>query len=202
MKIIITESQYKKILLEQSNVYTDEAKYDYALKTYNALWYSYNYLKSQFEKVNSFNYKDNYKFLNQEKFVKLFGFEEPNPEMANFINGLSDEVVSSVFKDGHYITFWCKGTNGMWETKTELEKSNMTRQQQVKKVCPNAVDFDSIGHEVFSKPNILKPIIQLTYTKPIIQQFNYMSIENKTKALKKYGSVSDIPYQGVDINEL
>jgi hypothetical protein len=29
-----------------------------------------------------------------------------------------------------------------------------------------------------------------------------MSIENKTKALKKYGSVSDIPYQGVDINKL
>jgi hypothetical protein len=27
MKVIITESQYKKILLEQSNVYTDEAKY-------------------------------------------------------------------------------------------------------------------------------------------------------------------------------
>lgn len=202
MKIIITESQYKKILLEQSNVYTDEAKYDYALKTYNALWYLYNYLKSKFEKVNSFNYKDNYKFLNQEKFAKLFGIEEPNPQMANFLNGLSDEVLNSVFKDGMYITFWCKGTNGMWETKTELENRNMTRQQQVKKVCPNAVYFDSIGHEVFSKPNILKPIIQLTYTKPIIQQFNYMSIENKTKALKKYGSVSDIPYQGVDINKL
>ena len=29
-----------------------------------------------------------------------------------------------------------------------------------------------------------------------------MSIENKAKALQKYGSVSDIPYQGVNINEL
>jgi len=202
MKIIITESQYKKILLEQSNVYTDETKYDYALKTYNALWYLYNIMASQFEKINSFNYKDNYRFLNSEKFEKIFEIKELNPQMENFLLGLSDEVLNSVFKDGYYITFWCKGTNGMWETKTELEKSNMTRQQQVKKVCPNAVDFDSIGHVVFSKPNILKPIIQLTYTKPIIQQFNYMSIENKTKALKKYGSVSDIPYQGVDINKL
>jgi hypothetical protein len=35
MKYIITESQYKKILLEQSNVYTDEAKYKKALKVYN-----------------------------------------------------------------------------------------------------------------------------------------------------------------------
>jgi hypothetical protein len=69
-------------------------------------------------------------------------------------------------------------------------------------VSLNAYLSASIKHEVFSKPNILKPIIQLTYTKPIIQQFNYMSIENKTKALKKYGSVSDIPYQGVDINKL
>jgi hypothetical protein len=35
MKYIITESQYKKILLEQSNVYTDEAKYKKTLKVYN-----------------------------------------------------------------------------------------------------------------------------------------------------------------------
>jgi hypothetical protein len=35
MKIIITESQYDFLLSEQSNVYTDEAKYKKALKAYN-----------------------------------------------------------------------------------------------------------------------------------------------------------------------
>ena len=136
---------------------------------------------------------------------KLIGLNKLTPQMENFIssNKKIKQMYYSMRDSGkNYLIAWCKGTNGMWETKTELENRNMTRQQQVKKVCPNAVYFDSIGHEVFSKPNILKPIIQLTYTKPIIQQFNYMSIENKTKALKKYGSVSDIPYQGVDINKL
>ena len=49
---------------------------------------------------------------------------------------------------------------------------------------------------------IEQPVKKINYIKPIIQQFNYMSIENKAKALQKYGSVSDIPYQGVNINEL
>ena len=40
------------------------------------------------------------------------------------------------------------------------------------------------------------------YRAPIIQQFQYMSPENKEKALRKYGSVSNIPFKGVDINQL
>lgn len=51
-------------------------------------------------------------------------------------------------------------------------------------------------------PIIEQPIKKVGYTQPIIQQFNYMSNENKAKALQKYGSVSDIPFQGVDINQL
>jgi hypothetical protein len=46
------------------------------------------------------------------------------------------------------------------------------------------------------------PVKKIGYNKPIIQQFNYMSNENKAKALQKYGSVSDIPFKGVDINQL
>ena len=46
------------------------------------------------------------------------------------------------------------------------------------------------------------PVKKIGYNKPIIQQFNYMSNENKAKALQKYGSVGDIPFQGVDINQL
>ena len=38
MKVIITESQYKKILLEQSNVYDDDISYQKALKIYNEIW--------------------------------------------------------------------------------------------------------------------------------------------------------------------
>jgi hypothetical protein len=174
MKVIITESQYKKILLEQSNVYTDKKKYNYALKNYNARWYLYNYYASTFEKINSFKYKDNYNFSNIEK---LIGITEFNPQMLNFLNRLNDKSLASA--GGDYITFWCKKTNGIWETKTELKKWNMTREQQVKKVCPNAVDFHSTIHLLFPKPNILKPIfkkpeppksVQPTVTKPSIVQ--------------------------------
>jgi hypothetical protein len=51
-------------------------------------------------------------------------------------------------------------------------------------------------------PILEQSIKKIGYTQPIIQQFNYMSNENKAKALQKYGSVGDIPFQGVDINEL
>ena len=42
MKVIITESQYKKILLEQSNVYDDDISYQKALKIYDEIWKTYN----------------------------------------------------------------------------------------------------------------------------------------------------------------
>jgi|LauGreDrversion4_2_1035121.scaffolds.fasta_scaffold293688_3 hypothetical protein len=42
MKVIITESQYKKILSEQSNVYDDDISYQKALKIYNQIWKTYN----------------------------------------------------------------------------------------------------------------------------------------------------------------
>ena len=64
MKVIITESQYKKILLEQSNVYTDKKKYDYALKIYNTLWYVYYGEINNIKKIKSFKYKDNYDISN------------------------------------------------------------------------------------------------------------------------------------------
>jgi hypothetical protein len=51
-------------------------------------------------------------------------------------------------------------------------------------------------------PIVEQPVKKIGYNKPVIQQFNYMSNENKAKALKKYGSVGDIPFQGVDINQL
>ena len=73
-----------------------------------------------------------------------------------------------------------------------------------------------VSQPIYNKPEIIPdvvdiplpvapiepPVKKIGYNKPIIQQFNYMSNENKAKALQKYGSVSDIPFQGVDINQL
>jgi len=231
MKVIITESQYKKILLEQSNVYTDKKKYDYALKIYNTLWHVYYSDINNFKKIKSFKYKDNYNFSNIEK---LIGLLHLTPQMENFIysNEKIKQMYYSMSDNGKkYFVAWCKGTNGIWETKIELWKSGMTHKQQGDIFCPNVVDRKLSGFTVPIKPNILKPIfknpetpttvtqssptpkpiqptatkplpVQQTKTKPIIQQFNYMSNENKTKALQKYGSASNIPFQGVDINEL
>jgi hypothetical protein len=73
-----------------------------------------------------------------------------------------------------------------------------------------------VSQPIYNKPEIIPDVVQtplpvtpielpvkkIGYNKPIIQQFNYMSNENKAKALQKYGSVGDIPFQGVDINQL
>ena len=73
----------------------------------------------------------------------------------------------------------------------------------LKPVIPKAVTaLPVIPPPVASVPVVEPPVKKIGYSKPIIQQFNYMSNENKAKALQKYGSVGDIPFQGVDINQL
>jgi hypothetical protein len=179
MKVIITESQYKKILLEQSNVYTDKKKYDYALKIYNTLWYVYYSDINNFKKIKSFKYKDNYNFSNIEN---LIGIHQITPQMKNFVysNEKIKQMYYSMWDNGKkYFVAWCKGTNGIWETKIELWKSGMTHKQQGDIFCPNVVDRKLSGFTVPIKPNILKPIfkkpeppkpVQPTVTKPSIVQ--------------------------------
>ena len=58
MEVIITQSQLLLLLLEQtSNVYTDKALYDKALKKYNLVWEAYN----QSERI--YDYFKNHDFL-------------------------------------------------------------------------------------------------------------------------------------------
>ena len=160
MKVIITESQYKKILSEQSNVYTDKKKYDYALKIYNTLWQVYYGDINNFKKIKSFKYKDNYDFSNIEN---LIGLNKLTPQIENFIysNEKIKKMYYSMWDNGKkYFVAWCKGTNGMWETKIELWKSGMTHKQQGDIFCPNVVDRKLSGFTVPVKPNILKPIFK------------------------------------------
>jgi len=80
------------------------------------------------------------------------------------------------------------------------------KQQYKKPVQPYIYRKPEVTPEVVETPlpvaSIQQPVKKIGYNKPIIQQFNYMSNENKAKALQKYGSVGDIPFQGVDINQL
>jgi hypothetical protein len=81
------------------------------------------------------------------------------------------------------------------------------KQQYKKPVQPYIYKKPEVTPKVVETPVVLAPVVEpptknIDYVKPVIQQFNYMSNENKAKALQKYGSVGDIPFQGVDINQL
>ena len=85
--------------------------------------------------------------------------------MENFIssNKKIKQMYYSMRDSGkNYLIAWCKGTNGMWETKIELRKSNITNEQQAENVCPNTIYMNIAGSEftVPIKPNILKTNIQ------------------------------------------
>ena len=80
MKVIITESQYKKILLEQSNVYDDDISYQKALKIYNEIWKTYNdsvkyynFIKNSIKPIIAFEIST-FKFFDRFFIIAYFSF--------------------------------------------------------------------------------------------------------------------------------
>ena len=57
MKIIITESQYKILSEQKSNVYTDQVQYEKALKKYNDVMYGYKEMLKAYEFFKNANNK-------------------------------------------------------------------------------------------------------------------------------------------------
>lgn len=110
----------------------------------------------------------------------------------------ADLISGRSTKHNYYPTFDSSGRIIPGEVGTHLSFK--------KPVQPYIYKKPEVVPEVVETPLPVAPIDQpvkkIGYNKPIIQQFNYMSNENKAKALQKYGSVGDIPFQGVDINQL
>ena len=183
MKVIITESQYNFLLSEQSTpkskcvVWVDSKNDPEYIKYQN----EYNLYMRGKSIVDYF--RQNLNATNEELNKKEVELEKKYP-VSNKFGGFGSEIIKS--------TSMVLVGNGMAARNAP----------QYKKPTLHCIKPPTQTPTKQEPPNILKPIIQLTYTKPKLQQFNYMSIENKVKALQKYGSVSDIPYLGVDINQL
>ena len=228
-QILEMYSSETKVINEQSNVYTDKKKYDYAMKIYNTLWYYYNGQIKNFNKTKSFKYKDGYNFSNIERII---GLDSPTPEMANLIknNKIASKVMDSMIeKGGRQLIIFCK-KNNVWETKTEPYNSNISSEQQADKSCPGSSKRFVTTLLLLGKPNLKKPILKPIVPKPtpekvsqtstpppsqpnkvtpptpqsnnLIQTFNYMSTDDKKRAIAKYGSPDQVPFQGVRISDL
>ena len=170
MKVIITESQYKKILLEQSNVYTDEVNYKKALRNYNTRMSQYLGF------IDLYNAKDNWgKDFNLNQSI----FSSKN--LQNLGKSLLDsehlDVTPNdipIFMDAYYrclnnldrwrnpgYKYWDDQCNQVKPIFKSIKNLKIEKWYQVK---------NGLWVPLFIKPNILKPIFKkLESPKTVIQ---------------------------------
>jgi hypothetical protein len=178
MKIIITESQYKKILLEQSNVYTDEAKYKKALKVYNKKMVVYQ-MSLELYKERA-DWSKNYSVFNP-------AFNTPNMKKLEKLTGSASINIpydmdvyyrckNNLPNDNGYKMTNCD--NGSFEYKN-LGSPEIDKWYKVPTANESGDFNQNMWLPIFKKPNILKPIfkkpeppksVQPTVTKPSIVQ--------------------------------
>ena len=158
MKVIITETQYKKILLEQSNVYTDEVKYKKALYKYNREMSVYNAFLELYQKIPSLLDKDpNYEKLKgkNDKFKgptyfdinKLSKLSSPSLKMIKKIVGYS---VDYTIKE---LSWWYKFTK---KIPSISYKYSPTTNSYFMDGPFNYPEFDNSLYEKLGKPKINK----------------------------------------------
>ena len=178
MKVIITESQYKKILLEQSNVYTDEAKYKKALKVYNKKMVVYQ-MSLELYKERA-DWSKNYSVFNP-------AFNTPNMKKLEKLTGSASINIpydmdvyyrckNNLPNDNGYKMTNCD--NGSFEYKN-LGSPEIDKWYKVPTANESGDFNQNMWLPIFKKPNILKPIfkkpeppksVQPTVTKPSIVQ--------------------------------
>jgi hypothetical protein len=178
MKIIITESQYKKILLEQSNVYTDEAKYKKALNVYNKKMVVYQ-MSLELYKERA-DWSKNYSVFNP-------AFNTPNMKKLEKLTGSASINIpydmdvyyrckNNLPNDNGYKMTNCD--NGSFEYKN-LGSPEIDKWYKVPTANESGDFNQNMWLPIFKKPNILKPIfkkpeppksVQPTVTKPSIVQ--------------------------------
>ena len=175
MKIIIKESQYLNLLIEaKSNIYTDKAQYDKALKKYNDVWYGYKEILKSYDYFKKGNNKIPVANLNSPDIKKRGSFCR-----FNFSTCELEYIINSEKK------FFNRNL-GMYEITKMMEKYKMPKEYEVtfrfkkdglQNYTINEVskgencDFGSYGGfclRVYKKPTLKKPIYQPpTDVKPI-----------------------------------
>lgn len=166
MKLIITESQYDKILSEQSNVYTDQTKYKKAVSNYNKQMAIYQMSLELYKERATWS-KDytasNPAFYtpNMRKLTKLSGLAAIGiPYYMDFYyrcknnlpedNGLKPDTDS------------CNNANNLYK---QMGNPIIERWYKVPTYFDNGRRFNqNMWVPIFKKPNILKPTFKVLGT--------------------------------------
>ena len=157
MKVIITESQYKKILLEQSNVYTDNVEYKKALYKYNREMSVYKAFLEVYQKIPSLLDKDpNYELLKgkNDKFKsptyfnkdKLGKLSSPSIKMIKKIVGYNLEYTIEELIWWYYFIKKIPNTVHFYEPLTNSYRKRVW----------SVPEFDKSIYEKLGKPKINK----------------------------------------------
>jgi hypothetical protein len=155
MKVIITESQYKKILLEQSNVYTDEKKYKQELRNYNTR------ISQYLAFIDLYNAKDNwgiYFSMSQS----IFSSKNLKNLGKSLLNTLPNDI--PIFMDAYY-----RCLNNLDRRRHPGYKFAPEQCYEAKKIFKSIKNLkiekwyqvkNGLWVPLFIKPNILKPIFK------------------------------------------
>ena len=208
MKVIITESQYKKILSEQSNVYDDDISYQKALKIYNQIWKTYN---------DSVKY---YNFIKNLGDINVLNAEDATEDgLASLFNNTTKKTTANslrkkeeIYKQNglqvelKYGKRWIaeegEGVDNNFKHQKLITVSPNESYKDLKNKLLNAVrrpEFfyveDFIMAPLFKKPTMLKPILgekkpevstKVTpVTKPVVSP-TVQSTLDKTKPVDFY----------------
>jgi len=167
MKVIITESQYKKILLEQSNVYTDEAKYKKALNVYNRkmtihqLWLGlYNERGIWSKNYDNIKGGLNTPTPNMDKLSKLI-----HTAAIDILILMDDwyRCMNNLPTDDGYTVFTCANVDSVYK---ELGSPKIDKWNKIPISSLRGGKYTWLP--TFKKPNILKPIFKKPEpTKPV-----------------------------------
>ena len=208
MKVIITESQYKKILSEQSNVYDNNISYQKALKIYNQIWKTYN---------DSVKY---YNFIKNLGDINVLNAEDATEDgLASLFNNTTKKTTANslrkkeeIYKQNglqvelKYGKRWIaeegQGIDNNFKHQKLITVSPNESYKDLKNKLLNAVrrpEFfyveDFIMAPLFKKPTMLKPILgekkpevstKVTpVTKPVVSP-TVQSTLDKTKPVDFY----------------
>ena len=166
MKYIISESQYDKILSEQSNVYSDKKEYDKALSNYKKQMAIYQMSLELYKERSSWS-KDYTKLNpafwtpNLRKLSKLAGFSSIDiPYFMDYYYRCKNNLPSD---NGYKMsTDYCRISYNMFK---QMGNPIIEKWNKIPTYYDNGERFNqNMWVPIFKKPNILKPIFKILGT--------------------------------------
>lgn len=181
MKIIITESQYKSLLSEQTST-SDGCK----------VWVESKNDPKYIKYTNALNL-----YMRGKSIVDFF---RSNPDATNdILNKKEDELVKKYPVNNRYLGFGSDRILSINSIMVGKGRAARYAQQYPKpdKVCVRPTPTTTTTTTTAPPPPNTNASIQKANS--LFQRYNYMSTEDKKRAVAKYGDPSKVPFQGVDV---